>query len=133
MRAADTTEKVTREHPELLRPYKKELLGLLAQTEEQKLRWHLAAMAPRLPLSGRERELVMKSLQLYLEDRSSIVKTLALQALADLAADDQDLREQVFAILQQAESCGTAAMKARSRKLLAKFESASEQNYRGLP
>ena len=51
MRAADAAEKVTRENPELLRPYKKELLGLMAEAGEQELRWHLAAMVPRLPLN----------------------------------------------------------------------------------
>jgi len=32
MRAADAVEKISREKPELLRPYKKELLGLLHET-----------------------------------------------------------------------------------------------------
>jgi len=41
MRTADATEKVTRKNRELLLPYKKELLGLMAGTTEQELRWHL--------------------------------------------------------------------------------------------
>ena len=55
MRAADATEKVTREHRELLYPYKKELLGLMTETRQQELRWHLAVMVPRLELSAKER------------------------------------------------------------------------------
>jgi hypothetical protein len=43
MRAADAAEKVTRANRELLRPYKKHLFGLMAETKEQGLRWHLAA------------------------------------------------------------------------------------------
>ena len=46
MRAADAAEKVTRKHRELLQPYKKELLGLMAEAEQQELRWHLAVMVP---------------------------------------------------------------------------------------
>src|SRR5271166_4115704 len=75
MRAADAAEKVTRKNRELLQPYKGELLGLMAETEQQELRWHLAAMVPRLRLNAKEREIAMCSLNRYLEDRSSIVKT----------------------------------------------------------
>jgi hypothetical protein len=39
MRAADAAEKVTRKHRELLQPYKDELLGLMAETQEQVLLW----------------------------------------------------------------------------------------------
>lgn len=38
MRAADAAEKVTRQHPELLQPYKKELLGLMRKATQQELR-----------------------------------------------------------------------------------------------
>jgi hypothetical protein len=121
MRAADAAEKVTRRNREFLDPYKKELLGLMAETEEQELRWHLAAMIPRLPLNSRELQLAVSFLKGYLEDRSSIVKTSALQGLADLAnlTDDRStLRSQVIELLREATRSGTPAMKARSRKLL---------------
>jgi hypothetical protein len=48
MRAADAAEKVTRNQAQLLKRYKKELLGLMAEAEEKELRWHLAAMISRL-------------------------------------------------------------------------------------
>lgn len=122
MRAADTTEKFTRANREFLRPYKKELLGLMAETRQQELRWHLAAMIPRLPLNARERQVAVSSLNGYLEDRSSIVKTSALQGLADLARDDSHLRPQVIELLRESARSGTPAMKARSRKLLLQLE-----------
>jgi hypothetical protein len=122
MRAADAAEKVTRTKHELLGPYKKELLGLMTEARQQELRWHLAAMVPRLPLNARERLLVASLLNSYLEDRSSIVKTFALQGLADLAQDDPGLRPRVLEILREATRTGTAAMKARSRKLLSRLE-----------
>jgi hypothetical protein len=118
MRAADATEKFTRRNPDFLKAYKKELLGLMAETRQQELRWHLAAMIPRLPLNARERQLAVSSLHVYLEDRSSIVKTSALQGLADLARTDSNLRGQVVELLRVSTRSGTAAMKARSRKLL---------------
>ncbi|HEY4904760.1 MAG TPA: hypothetical protein VIH89_14905 [Candidatus Sulfotelmatobacter sp.] len=122
MRAADAAEKVTRPHPELLQPHKKELLGLMAETQQQELRWHLALMVPRIQLNAKERQAVMPSLESYLEDRSSIVKTFALQGLADLAQDDPGIQSRVIEILCEATRNGTPAMKARSRKLLVRFE-----------
>ncbi len=91
MRAADAAEKVTRNNPALLQPFKKELLGLMAETTQQELRWHLAAMIPRLALNTAERKLAASLLNGYLEDRSSIVKTFALQGLADLARGDPSM------------------------------------------
>ena len=122
MRAADAAEKVTREHPELLQPHKTELLGLMAEAYEQELRWHLAAMVPRLLLTTKERQRAISLLTGYLEDRSSIVKTFALQGLADFAQQDPGIRPAVVEILREAARSGTAAMKACSRKLLLLLE-----------
>jgi HEAT repeat protein len=122
MRAADASEKVTRGNPEFLVPHKKELLGLMVEAEQQELRWHLAAMIPRIMLNAKEREAAVSSLNRYLEDRSSIVKTFALQGLADLAQDDPMIRPHVIELLREGTRSGTAAMKARSRKLLLRLE-----------
>ncbi len=125
MRAADATEKVTRTNPKLLWPFKKELLGLMGEAKEQELRWHLAAIVPRLPLNAKERQLASSLLNGYLEDRSSIVKTFALQGLADLGNDDPSLRLEALGTLREATRTGTPAMKARSRNLLIKLERTS--------
>ncbi len=122
MRAADAAEKVTRGNRKLLQPYKRELLGLMTEAKEQELRWHLAVMIPRLLLNARERQLASTSLTSYLDDRSSIVKTFALQGLADLAQADPEIRPRVQEMLREATRKGTPAMKARSRKLLIQLE-----------
>jgi hypothetical protein len=122
MRTADATEKVSAVKPELLKPYKPELLGLLAEAEQIELRWHLAQMIPRLRLTQAERERALAALQLYLEDQSSIVRTFALQALADLSRNDAGLRSRVREILEESVATGTAAMRARARKLLKKLK-----------
>ena len=56
MRAADAVEKVAGQKPELLRPFKAELLGLAGETSQQEVRWHLALIIPRLPLTRVERD-----------------------------------------------------------------------------
>jgi hypothetical protein len=102
----------------VLNPQKKELPGLLAEAEQIELRWHLALLVLRLALSRPERQRAAAALQRYLEDRSSIVKTFALQGLADLARRDTSLRERARHTLEESLRTGTAAMKARARKLL---------------
>jgi HEAT repeat protein len=121
MRAADAAEKVSAQKPRLLDRHKGELLGLLAEAGQIELRWHLATMIPRLHLTAPERQRAASALQLYLEDRSSIVKTFALQGLADLSQNDAGLRDRLKLLLQDAVQSGTPAMKARARNLLKKY------------
>src|SRR5262249_28740894 len=51
MRAADAIEKATRQNPELLQPYKRQLLRKIALVDQQEVRWHIAQMIPRLKLT----------------------------------------------------------------------------------
>ena len=120
MRAADAAEKVSAKKPRLLDRHKAGLLGLLAETGQIELRWHLALMVPRLRLSATERQRAAAALQRYLDDRSSIVRTFALQGLAELARNDLALLSKVKQLLEAALQSGTPAMKARARKLLKK-------------
>jgi hypothetical protein len=122
MRAADAAEKVTREPPQLLRPHKRELLGLLTETQQAELHWHLAAMIPRLELTLAECQKAANALQTFLEDRSSFVNTSALQGLADLPLQDREMRAGVIEKLCEARRNNPPAMKVRSRKLLARLE-----------
>jgi hypothetical protein len=123
MRAADAVEKISAQRAELLRPFKAELLGLAGETSQQELRWHLALMIPRLPLTRAERNRAIALFKEFLGDRSSIVKTCALQGLAELAQGNPGLRLEVMGLVEQASRAGTPAMKARARKLLPKLRS----------
>ena len=125
MRAADALEKISREHASLLQPYKKHLLSLLAETTQQELRWHLALMVPRLQLTVSECHRAAELFQVYLTDRSSIVKTFAMQGLSDLAVQVVDLRPMVIDVLRSLTRTGTPAMRARGRILLRELETQS--------
>jgi hypothetical protein len=118
MRSADAVEKITAQRPDLLHPYKNTLIGKAAATGQKELRWHVAQMLPRLDLSVRERRRVFRILLTYLNDRSSIVRTFAMQALVDIARDSPALLPTVHQHVKQLTIIGTPAMKARGRKLL---------------
>ena len=122
MRAADALEKASREKPALLQAHKTELLGLLADAVQQEVRWHLALIVPRLRLTAPECRRAAKILRTYLEDRSSIVKTFAMQGLADLALTDPALRPMVTELTRVLSQTGTPAMRARGRTILLQWE-----------
>jgi hypothetical protein len=72
----------------------------------------------RLPLTRAERKRAITLLKEFLTDRSSIVKTCALQGLAELAQGNSEIRSEVAGVVEEASRTGTPAMKARARKLL---------------
>jgi hypothetical protein len=121
MRAADAVEKISATHPRYLQPHKELLINRVAAVNQQEVRWHLAQILPRLSLNLRERQTVVEILFRYLQDKSKIVKTFSLQALADLAEDDSSLRQRVFAVLEEMVQSGSPAVINRSKKLLIKL------------
>lgn len=118
MRAADATQKLTVTNPQWLQPFRCHLIRLAAQAEQQELRWHLAQMLPRLELSPGDRMIVVAILRRYLKDRSRIVKTFAMQGLADLAMQDPRMRATTRRRISSLMRTGSPAMKSRGRKLL---------------
>lgn len=122
MRAADAVEKATRERPALLQAYEGRLLREVVGVEQQEVRWHLAQMIPRLPLDAAEREEAVALLGGFLDDESRIVQVNAMQALADLAAGDRELRREVVPLVQHLMETGSPAVKARGRKVLARLD-----------
>ncbi len=122
MRSADAVEKITARHPEYLVPYKRILIRRVAQVDQQEVRWHVAQLFSRLELAARERDDVVAILLSYLNDNSRIVKTFAMQALADLCEQDPRLRPSILPRLEELTQTGSPAMKSRGRKLLARLK-----------
>lgn len=118
MRSSDAAEKVTRHNPILLAPHKKRILVSIARINQQEVRWHIAQMMLRIEWNAKERSALVVLLQEYLRDRSSIVRTSAMQALANLALQDKKLRGSIVKRLNELTATGTPAMKARGKKLL---------------
>jgi len=125
-RAADILERITRKREATLDHYinrllvenKEALLGLMPEAGPKKLRWNLALMLGRMPLTDAEARRAAAVLETWLRDPSSIVKTAALQGLADLIGHSAALKPTVLDLLHTVGRGGTAAMRTRSRLLL---------------
>jgi hypothetical protein len=81
----------------------------------------MALLFPRMNLRAKERAAAVDILFDYLGDKSSIVKTCAMQGLADLGAQDSALKARILPLLRKLTEIGTPAMRARGRKLLARL------------
>jgi hypothetical protein len=131
-RAADVLERVSQGPSQSLRRVlansKDRLLGLLAEAQPKKVRWNLALIIGRLPLTLAECRRAADVLATWLDDPSSIVKTAALQGLADLTRLDPSMAPKVLDLLRIHSRSGTAAMRARSRILLQSFEKRSRNS-----
>ena len=121
MRVADAMEKISLRHPAYLWPHHDFLIEQAVVSKQKEVRWHLAQMLPRLKLNDTEKRRVVDIMLGYLADSSSIVKTFAMQALADIARQMPALRPSIRAQLQELTAIGTPAMKARGRQLLAEM------------
>jgi len=132
MRTADAIEKITAQRPDLLYPHKRKLLAVAGSTNQQEIRWHAALIIPRLKLTTKERAVALDILFDYLRDKSSIVKTFAMQAIWDLAAADAKLKSQITPLIEELTQIGTPAMRARGRKILQQQKPASSRRVRVL-
>ncbi len=118
MRCADAIEKASAIRPELLAPFKKKILNRLSKLDQQEVRWHIAPMLSRLQLTKAEETTVVNLLLGYTNDSSSIVKTMSMQALADIALRSHRLLPEIRQHIEKLSVVGTPAMKARGKKLL---------------
>lgn len=122
MRASDAVEKITRTKPDYLQSHKSFLLNLVMESKQQEVRWHLAQIIPRLELSPEERYGAAEKLFTFLEDSSKIVQTNALQALVDLAWEEDDLFSRVRVAVERLADTGSPAVSNRAGKLLPLLE-----------
>jgi hypothetical protein len=124
MRATDAVEKLTINHPELLKPYKKLFLSKVAEIDQKEVKWQVSQILPRFTLTPTEREKIYFLLLRYLQDTSQIVKTFALQALTDIAIQDATYVDRVRPIVLKLMKNGAPSQQSRGKKLLKTLESA---------
>jgi hypothetical protein len=125
MRAADAIEKISLDNHECLQPFKRKLIQLAKESQQQELRWHLAQMIPRLKLTPKETAMLTEILFEYLNDKSKIVVTFAMQALADLVLKEAILSTDVIKAIEKLIQTGSPAIQARGKRLLPKLKNLS--------
>jgi hypothetical protein len=127
MRAADAMEKISLDNPQSLQPFKTEIIRLAQQTQQQELRWHTAQMIPRLKLTSKETATVTDIFFEYLNDKSKIVVTFAMQALSDLALKRAEASARVIRAIEKLSRTGSPAIQSRGKKLLLKLKRISQK------
>ncbi len=124
-RAANALKKLQAQQPQLVVPYASRILRATLRCEVLEARWNLTIVTGSLPLRGRNRMLAVDLLFEALDAPSPLLRTFALQGLVNQAAQDRTLQARVRPILTRFATYGTAAMRARARKLsplLGEFE-----------
>ncbi len=117
-RCAHVIDAVSKTRPELVEPFKKQLVDDATSIEQWEVREQMCKAIPRLTLSRQEVAAMRAVCMSYLDDRSSIVRACAMQALVDLLRFDPSHEDDVREVIGTLTEMGTAAMRARGRKLL---------------
>jgi hypothetical protein len=118
-RAANALKKVQQMRPEALQPHAKRILRAAMASQELRARWNLTVAVGGLELRGRDRALAVELMFDALRSESAFLRTFAMQGLWELAKGDSALMQRVRPMVQEFATTGTAAMRARARKLLA--------------
>ncbi|TFG79185.1 MAG: hypothetical protein E4H26_00460 [Flavobacteriales bacterium] len=119
MRAADAIEKITIEHANYLTPHITHLIRLFDRTRHKELKWHLAQLISRVPLTNDQLHHIWLILTKWVMDTSEgkIVRVNALQALFDLSKQNIRFEKSLASIFQALEKEEAPSIKARLRKI----------------
>ena len=107
-----------REDAARLKPWCKDLLRLAMAAEALPIRWNLVIVIGRLPLTSTQAAVAIDWLFERLTDQSALTRTLALQSLWDLRRTEPGLLLRLMPVVEDFALNGTAAMRARARKLM---------------
>lgn len=121
-RTSHALEKVSRKYPEL---FKGLLSRFLKQALEDKLpmvRWHFAMLFVNLELSSKEKDDVISTLYVLLDDESVFVKSWSISSLTILALDNPNKKGEITAKIKFFENNQSAAVRNRVSKALKVLE-----------
>ena len=104
--------------PSSVQSLSKDILNLVMVCPDLRIRGNLIIVLGELPFSRVQRAAAVDWLLERVCDASPLTRTFALQSLMDLSAKDPSLRRRVLTIAAEFAENGTAAMRARARKLL---------------
>jgi hypothetical protein len=119
MRAVDAVEKITLDHPEYLQPHKAQLKAIMSTADHKELKWHIAQLITRVPLTQEELIDVWNTLSYWARNRSEskIVRVNALQGLYDLSKEHPEFANEYNTLCSSMEHEHIPSIQARIRKL----------------
>lgn len=124
MRAGDALEKVCRQKPELLEPFKERLLNDVPKVRQASVQWHLAQMFSEIHLNQSEKKRAVDILKHNLDTMDDwIVINLTLESLATFVREEAFGQDEFINILKQFQNGNHKSVASRANKLLKEFVS----------
>ncbi|HSR67936.1 MAG TPA: hypothetical protein VLU25_08330 [Acidobacteriota bacterium] len=120
-RAGHILKKAARQCPEEVQPYKQILIEEAAGIEQMHVREAFAVSVTKLELNQADVARLYDIFLSYLQDRASVVRTVAMQGLVDLCEMEPRYYPRVTPLIERLTKTGSAAMRARGRHLLKKL------------
>jgi HEAT repeat protein len=127
MRALDLLEKIAHQHADWVQPFKRLLIGPLADSIQWEIRLQIVRALPLLKWTSRERKRVVDLLRREVEHPQKFVKAWALDSLATFARGDPALRSVVSRHLAAFEKSGSKALATRARHIRSRLKSERER------
>lgn len=122
MRAGDALEKVCREQPGWLGPYRRRLLGEVAEIEQPSVQWHLAQILGQLDLDPTQARRAKAVLKRNLERSADwIVLNVTMEQLFEWAREDPGLRRWLEPRLERLRGDRRSSVRGRAERLLARL------------
>jgi len=123
MRAIDAIEKITREDPFYLLRHKTQLLHVLKSADHKELKWHVAQLISRIPLSDDELKDVWHVLDYWARNvnESKITRVNALQGLFDLSMAHPEFKEKIGSTIAAIDRENIPSLQVRIARLKKKL------------
>jgi hypothetical protein len=120
MRALDLLEKFAHSHPGWVAPYRRLLLGRLAESEKWEVQLQIVRALPLFEWTPAEYERAVSILRRDLHHPQTFVRAWALDGLATFAMRDGNLRPMVEQALDEFEASKSKALSTRARLIRAR-------------
>jgi len=129
MRAADTIEKVCRQHPDWLLSYVDKFQSELASNTQSSIQWHLAQIYGQLALTDEQKLKAINWLKNLLSNPRVdwIVAANAMKTLVQFTKDDSASIDGTIALLKVQQKHKSKSVVRRAEKLLIELVSATSR------
>lgn len=121
-RAAHALERVSRSHPEMMRPYLGQLIEMAEKDAVPMVRWHLAMIFGNLAVFKEEAGSLTTALYHLLEDGSVFVQSWAIVSLCILGRRDRGRGEEILRRIKAHQNDRSTAIRSKVIKAIRLLE-----------